>query len=243
MSFKHEFLEVYADLSKVSDTILLVGGWVPVVYFEYLWREKQAFLKTVDIDFALTKPITDTAKFYEIFNSRRYSRRHLRLGKEHPYQLLFHGKTPVDFLTDNHTSNAVKNKLIGGEVILNTVGNYHFLVTEFISVNCSGLNVRVPRASRYISHKLAVYLANPIQRKKDIAAVYFILSRSPQQQLILEELKMLKNEKIIRANQKKIATICKNKSAKAVMDVKEALKLGGMDEDSLDVYEVLSKLL
>lgn len=242
MPYKHEFLEVYADLAQVSDAILLVGGWVPVVYFEYLWREKQNFLKTVDIDFALTKPINNADRFNEVFNSRRYSRRHLRLGKEKPYQLLFHGKTPLDFLTDSDSSSKVKNQLMGDEIILHTVEGYHFLVADSLTVDCDGCKIRVPRPSRYISHKISVYLDNPDQRKKDIAAAYFILSRSPQRTEILNELEGLKNEKIIQANRKNLAKLCAGRSAKAVKDVKEALKLGGIDEDAGDVYAGLTKV-
>lgn len=182
MSFKYPFLKVLSDLQSKNIDPILVGGWVPTVYFEYYWKTEHQNILTNDIDLALTPEMKPKATIEESFkNNNAYKRRHLNLGKERPYKLLFEGKIPIDFLTDDKFYADIHSDVLGEGIILDHFDHYSFLTTDTISVECDGLKVRVPDLSRYIAHKLHVYFEKPRERKRDIAIAYYCLSRSPEQ--------------------------------------------------------------
>ena len=178
----------------------------------------------------------------EHLRHQKYRRKHLRLGKENPYQLML-GDTPIDFLADANDCATIGKRVLGRGILLNASTGYDFLLTRTITVNCANQDVRVPHPARYIIHKTSVYLENPALRAHDIAIAYYTLSRSPLQNEILEEIERLKKTAICRFVGNELPKHCENKSAPACYAIQKFLLEVGIQEASETVFDYLQKIV
>ncbi len=241
MRFKYPFLEVLADIQPLTDKVVLVGGWAPTVYFEYLWKNTSTPFLTEDIDFGLTKEMTVARPLEEQFDLKKYSRKHLHLGKEKPYQLML-GDIPIDFLADKSNHDIIAKKILGRGIILNVSQGYNFLLHDSIVVRCEKLNVRVPHPARYILHKILVYLQNQKTRAHDIAIAYYTLSRSPFQNDILKEMKKLEKTATGRFVRCELPKFCENKNSSACLDIQKLFLEVGIRESPDTLFKDLQKI-
>ncbi len=242
MSFKYPFLTIVHDLNPLINNLVLVGGWVPTVYFEYLWRSPRDFFKTTDVDLALDSSALKNHSLIEeeidlLSTKKPYKRKHLKLGKEKPYQLIFDSDTPIDFLSDPTGAKKIRDKILGKGILVNESPEYNYLLESAFQVNCEGVMVRVPQPIRYITHKIFVYLENQSERKKDLATAYYCLTRSPEPDALLAELGLLKATRVMKTI-KKVAS----KTASAVRDIQKSLAMLGIHEDEDEILGIIQQL-
>lgn len=242
MRFKYPFLEVLADIQPLTDKVVLVGGWAPTVYFEYLWKNTSTPFLTEDIDFGLTKDMTVARPLEEQFDFlQKYRHKHLHLGKEKPYQLML-GDIPIDFLADKTSHDIITKKILGRGIILNVSQDYNFILNDSIVVRCEKLNVRVPHPARYILHKISVYLQNQKTRTHDSAIAYYTLSRSPFQNDILAEIKKLRKTPTGRLVQRELPKLCVNKNSPACLDIQKLFLEVGIRELPDTLFRGMQKI-
>ncbi|HEX5034603.1 MAG TPA: GSU2403 family nucleotidyltransferase fold protein [bacterium] len=244
MKFSYPFLTVLNDLNGITDELILVGGWVPTVYFEYLWKSPRDFFKTTDIDLAFpflgVKQVGSIEKEINQLSSKKpYNRKHLNLGKEKPWQLVLNSNVEIDFLADAKEADKIRERILGKDVILNESKKYDFLLKEPLEIKCEGVLVRVPQPIRYIIHKIFVYLQNKKDRKKDLATAYYCLTRSPQKDALVLELSQLHSEEILKIIEAERKHFIESQSTPAIRDIQSTLITLGIREDSQDILEGL----
>lgn len=242
MKYKYPFLEVIADIHRVTDRIVLVGGWVPTVYFEFLWKNVSNPFLTEDIDLGLTRDIVVACPLEERLSPKKYRRRHLHLGREKPYQLML-GAIPIDFLADEKDCDVIHKKILGRGIILNASRDYDFLLARPLVVDCDNLSIRVPQPARYIIHKISVYLQNRSRRAHDAAIAYYTLSRSPVQDKIVEEIGKLKKTAVCRFVGNELPKRCENKNSSVCFDIQKLFLEAGIRETSETLFEYLKKII
>jgi len=81
------FYDVLEDMRDYLPDLTLVGGWLPHVYSNHLWkRTVRPAATTVDIDFGV-----DDSRYarsiYETLSSLRYRERHLSMDRNFPVVL------------------------------------------------------------------------------------------------------------------------------------------------------------
>lgn len=114
MLFDYPFLNIMHELMKKGFKPVLVGGWVPTVYFEFLWHSENFNVPTKDIDFAFSPTKKSQHTVESSINQDLFTHRHLHLGKLKPYQLIYkNGNIPVDFLADEKTAETVHTHVLG----------------------------------------------------------------------------------------------------------------------------------
>lgn len=241
MFFKYPFLEVLADIYPLTNKVVLVGGWVPTVYFEYLWKNASTPFLTEDIDLGLTQDIDVAYPLEQQLDLKKYRHKHLHLGKEKPYQLML-GNIPIDFLADKKNYPIINKKILGKGIILNVVYDYDFILAHSIVVNCEKLNVRVPHPARYIIHKISVYLKNSKERAHDIAIAYYTLSRSPFQDDILAEIKKLKKTTTGKFVRCELPKRCENKNSPVCLDIQKLFFEVGIEEPQETLLKYLQNI-
>lgn len=237
---RYPFLKVLEELGQLGEDLTLVGGWVPTVYFEYLWKNQNNPFVTQDVDFALTKDIHWNGVMENLINQKHFKHRHLILGKEQPYQLLFQN-IPIDFLADANEAEYIQKKILGKGILLNATTGYQFLLKEKIPVTCDGLNFYIPQPTRYILHKMSVGLDNVLIRVHDIATAYYVWTRSPEQTEIFTEIKKLREDPVYKQLRKKLKT----ELVKSLITEKicALFREVGIYEEQDDIKLVLEKLL
>jgi hypothetical protein len=240
MSYKYPFLNVLAALGKGADKLVLVGGWVPTVYFEYLWQGRY-ILATMDVDLGIGATL-HMNPLIERRAKRGFSKKHLKMGHENPYQLIYEG-IPIDFLADKKALKKVKSQVLGNNIILNTNEGYDYLLTDTIKVTCSDIKLRTPDPARYITHKIFVYLSNHQERQRDIAVAYYCLSRSPKRDEIIQSIKKLKRTKVLQTIRKQLPAVAQSPRSAAIQDVRAVFRRAGREEPAEDVFTELQALM
>jgi hypothetical protein len=238
MPYKYPFLEILAELDQHNIHPILVGGWVPTVYFEYLWKTQHKNIPTKDIDFAISAHQKTKIPIEKVLTSTNYTHRHLKTGHLKPYQLIFQGKVPIDFLADKKHADYIHQLVVGKGLLLNVMTEYDFLLDDCISVCCDKLTIKVPAPERYILHKLQVYLERPKTRKKDLAMAYFVLSRSSEQDNIIKKAHKLRSNNTANKIIKKLFQKQPTPTSDFVSDIINSLSIdfGIIEEPSTIVW-------
>lgn len=79
-------LKVLRDIEEFLPYLVLVGGWVPLLYSRYLWKIKQEPPLTIDIDFGFKDTVyrgKDTVADRMI--KKKYGEHHVEMGRETPF--------------------------------------------------------------------------------------------------------------------------------------------------------------
>ena len=242
MNCKYPFLKLLHELGPLSTALTLVGGWVPTVYFEYLWKNQNSPFVTEDIDFALNKDIVWNQTLEKQIDQQHFKHRHLCMGKERPYQLLFEN-TPIDFLVDERDAKHVQESILGSGIILHATPDYRFLLENKLQVSCEGFVFHVPHPARYILHKTSVGLENLRFRSHDIATAYYVLTRSPEQNVIFKELKTLRKDAFYVLLRKQLSEVLDDPKLGLANKVVSHLREVGVNEDENDVRTDLLSLM
>ena len=198
------FFDVLEDVKDYLLDLTLVGGWMPYIYSNFLWKN---FIKnpvtTVDIDFGLDQSITrDYPKtIFETLSSLGYKERHPRMDRMFPV-VLYKGKVPVEFITYPNVDIRIIEKLVGGQIQVNKIDKFDFLLKYRIPIpvqtkkrNKSYL-VNCPKPSAFLYHKGATFIdrENKERQAKDLYYMYFILRYAPDINVILEEISQYRKE-------------------------------------------------
>lgn len=245
MSYKYPFLDVYKNLSQVIPDLVLVGGWVPTVYFEYEWKVNAYPIQTRDVDIGLSPNVKIKKKLVsQSIDSSQYTQKHFQLGKLTPYQVIYQGKIPVDFLSDPEDIKHVQSLVLGNDILLHPSTHYRFLLEKVMTVVCEGLKIRVPQMVRYIIHKIHVYLQNPQTRQRDMATVFYCLSRSPRNKEIKDEIISLKKSDVfVKKTMNQLSQVCNSKDSRVILEIKKILSGIGMIEENENIFDEFKELL
>lgn len=182
-------LRSLTDLKEFLPNLMLVGGWVPYIYQQYLWKD--VIIKphhTTDIDYGLNMAGHSKVKgtIYNKLASLHYPERHLQMNKLTPVQFLVQARdndipTPIEFICDIDVSASAVQKIVGDQLVINSLPDFKMLFTEQLDVNVEGIKISIPSESIFVFHKLAtlVHRENLSKVAKDLYYIYYILRFSP----------------------------------------------------------------
>jgi len=196
--FEADFFGVLADLEAYLPELTLVGGWVPYVYANFLWRNPAAKpVFTSDVDWGLYPGSAQPGRktIFEALSALKYSERHLELGKMQPVVFYRKNKTRLDFITPVGGEEGACASILGREVLVNSLEYFDFLLKHAaeVSVRRGGkaYALRCPSPSAFVCHKCATFTDRVDRQKmaKDLYYAYFVLRYAPNPDRIAAEMR------------------------------------------------------
>ncbi|MFH1061259.1 MAG: hypothetical protein V1747_00030 [Candidatus Omnitrophota bacterium] len=130
------FFSVLEDLNEYLLDLTLVGGWMPYIYSNFLWKTSvRNPVTTVDIDFGVDQTITnDYAKtIFETLSTLNYNERHIKMDRMFPV-VLYKDKVPVEFITYPSVDIQAIEKMVGTQIQINKIEKFNFLLQQRIPI-------------------------------------------------------------------------------------------------------------
>ncbi|MBN1412210.1 MAG: hypothetical protein JW969_15300 [Spirochaetales bacterium] len=245
-----KLIKVLQDMEKYRDQAVLVGGWLPYMYANYLWKLKSDtfIIKTVDIDFALRdkhKAVSPLIleKFLE---SPEYVTQPVYPGEDTPFEvwvLYGTGKTArmrIDFLSDEFSDpSEFQKKLLGPGMSVIPLDTVDFMLKKnnWLEIPvahkdrkavCNILNPSAYLFIKGMSFAGRSIAESDYKYKKDMWSLYFILDAVPpaeRENLFSNLQKYRKEEKeYYRYFSENIREYFTGQDAKGVADLTSLLK-------------------
>lgn len=191
-------LKALEDLEDFLPHLVLVGGWVPLLYTRYLWHGDQEPLLTFDIDFGVRKgAFRGKETIADRVLKKRWGEHHVRLGHDTPFvpvvKLQTGLKAEVEFIAAPGLPEAYQEQLIGREIRLNTIEDFDILFEKVITIKVERFSVTVPAPAIFVFHKLLTFNERRglEKRKKDLYYAYYVLLVSPDQEGLEKDVRSL----------------------------------------------------
>jgi hypothetical protein len=189
------FFNVLEDISDYLPDLTLVGGWMPYIYSNYLWKTTvRNPVTTVDIDFGVDQSVSkDYPKtIFETLSSLDYKERRPRMDRMFPV-VFYKEKVPVEFITYPTVDIKAIEKMVGQQIQINKIEKFDFLLKHRVSINIQTKKksylLNCPKPSAFLYHKGATFIdrENKEKQAKDLYYMYFILRYAPDTDAILKE--------------------------------------------------------
>jgi len=198
------FFNVLEDISDYLPDLTLVGGWMPYVYSNYLWKKSvRNPVVTVDIDFGVDESVTGkySKTIFETLSSLDYKERHPKMDRLFPV-VLYKEKIPVEFITYPAVDIKAIENMLGQQIQINKIEKFDFLLKHRIPVSIQTkkksktYTLNCPKPSAFLYHKGATFIDRENQEKqaKDLYYMYFILRYAPDIDAILQEVSQYKQK-------------------------------------------------
>ncbi|MFC1643453.1 GSU2403 family nucleotidyltransferase fold protein [Chlamydiota bacterium] len=238
------FFNVLDDIQDYLPDLTLVGGWMPFIYTDFLWKNG---IKnpgtTVDIDFGIDQSITRnySRTIFQTLSSLNYKERHLRMDRMLPV-VMHKEKIPVEFITYPKVDMSIIKKIVGEQIYINKIDKFDFLLKNRISVTIQSnkkktpYHVNCPRPSAFLFHKSATFTdrENEEKQAKDLFYMYFILRYAPDIENILKEVSLYQKEGVFKQVPENLNSYFERSSSKGCLLVE---KENGPDEFIEDVRQ------
>lgn len=200
------FLKVLKDLREYLPYLIIVGGWVPYIYRNYLWEtETDKPYLTADIDIGIKTKIENFKQdpIYKKLTKLQYSERHIRIGKIYPVipevKLTEDAvPIPVEFVCDEDTPESYLKKLVGPQILVNKLKYFEIILENVIRAKIKEkkflIEVFIPSPENYVFHKLLTFPLRPdnIKIRKDVYYIYYVLRFSPNPTQLLHSISRFK---------------------------------------------------
>lgn len=253
------FFNVLEDISDYLPDLTLVGGWMPYVYSNYLWKKSvRNPVITVDIDFGVDESVTGkySKTIFETLSSLDYKERHPKMDRLFPV-VLYKEKVPVEFITYPAVDIKAIEKMVGRQIQINKIEKFDFLLEHRIPISIQvtltgtgkkknkSYTLNCPKPSAFLYHKGATFIDRENQEKqaKDLYYMYFILRYAPDIDAILKEVSQYRQKGYLTNTADNINKFFERVSSQGCLLIEQE---NGPDEyiDDLrqDIFERFNKL-
>lgn len=251
------FFKLLEDIKVYLPYFVLVGGWVPYIYRNFLWKEDipNPHL-TTDIDLGFNPAIQKFPKqpIYSQFTKLNYPERHLKMDRMFPVvPLVKVGEIgmsiPVEFLTTVDSAEEVQERLIGKQIHVNRLDRFQLILENPILVKI-GLEtkeykINIPTVEKFVFHKLLIFVTRKdvVKMAKDLYYAYYVLRYVPSFEVLLKDMLMFRkigeSEMVISNLNKYFSQI----QSEGVLLVEKEVGLSIYGEDLRDdIYQRFNKL-
>jgi len=210
-------LKVLEDLKEYLPYLIIVGGWVPYIYRNYLWKtETDKPYLTADIDIGIKTKIENFKQdsIYKKLTELQYSERHVKIGKMYPVipevKLTKDAvPIPVEFVCGKDVPESHLKRLVGPQILVNKLEYFEIILENVMKTKIKEektlIEIFIPSPENYVFYKLLTFplRSDNIKMRKDLYYIYYILRFSPNPTHLLHNISKFKHRaecKIARDN-------------------------------------------
>jgi len=193
------FFKVVMDLKDFLPDIVLIGGWVPYVYQNFVWQDVVVPPHyTTDVDFGVggTERSLSQTTVYKRISELGYPQKHIKIGQMLPVLPLIRtgddmNPVPLEFICDEKTDIGGVQNVLGKEIKVNQLSHISTLLSDVndVAIKNKGesFKIKIPSEAQYVFHKLITFQLrrNPAKRAKDLYYAYYMLRFSPNKEKII----------------------------------------------------------
>ncbi|MBF0386684.1 MAG: hypothetical protein HQL20_02375 [Candidatus Omnitrophica bacterium] len=247
------FFDVLEDLKDYLPDLTIVGGWMPYIYSNFLWKNFVRIpVTTADIDFGVDESgnLKHPKTIFETLSGLNYTERHPRMDRMFPVVLLKE-KVLVEFITYPDVDFKAIEKLVGGQMQVNKIEKFDFLLKHRVLITAKAPRgkgtyvLNCPAPSAFLYHKGATFISreNKEKQAKDLYYMYFILRYTPDVDAILKEIFQFSRDGYFKSVSDNLAKFFERASSQGCLMVERE---NGPDEFirdlRQDIFERFSKL-
>lgn len=213
------FHEVLLSLGQENlDNLIIVGGWCPYLYAEYVWKRNLPFPKTQDIDFAVKNMTPDrfSEPVYRRLVKAHLVPRKIDVDNTNRTQFIYVDGTfsvPIEFVTSTSVLPRGQKPRNVPYVACDPLDELSFALKipplkEKLSYKGKTLHIQVmsPTAFVVVKGLLIEHRSNSVKIDKDLASIAFVLRYAPDREAIIDELKAFSSDEAV----KEFRTIMRN---------------------------------
>ncbi len=252
------FFRLLDCLQEYSDSIVVVGGWLPFLYVKYLWKQTlidPVFTQDIDIGlrhFSQKRDISIHAKLQEAgFESVPSFP-----DESFPVQFFIKDgetKIPIDFISADPDPGQFM-RITGKELeVVNSLNKFDILVsnTNTIKLECEyngkKFYINTPTPGAYLYHKGITFEERGLKKgykfKKDIWSIFFILANTPSfyEEELYKQINAFKNDDEFELFASMLKRFFKNASSKGPEYIYEFYQDKGESYKNY-IFETVNKL-
>lgn len=187
--------KVINDLSDFLPYLVLVGGWIPYLYKQYVWLDdlkkelesakpgSEPFhpivnatmpLLTTDMDFGAGVPFVTYSGDESIADRIQklgYGERHVSMDRMRPFVPIAkgadgHEKAEVEFITVPEPPEDLHEKLVGTAIKLNKLENFGILLENTRKISVFSHEFQIPTEAAFVFHKLITFVLRENENKR-----------------------------------------------------------------------------
>lgn len=226
---------------------------IEAVFFAVLWKNYvKRPVTTVDIDFGVDAPrgLKHSQTIFKMLSGLDYTEHHSRMDRMFPVVLLKEN-IPVEFITDLAVNITAVEALVGGEMQINKIEKFDFLLKHRRSITVKTprgkgpYELKGPTPAAFLYHKEATFISreNKEKQAKDLYYMYFILRYAPDSNAILDEISQFSREGYFKSVSENLAKFFERVSSSGCLMIERE---NGPDEVihdlRQDIFERFSKL-
>lgn len=192
------------------DNLIIVGGWCPYLYAEYLWKRELPFPRTLDIDFAVKNFTPDrfSEPVYRKLLKANLIPTKSDVDDENRIQFRYlEGKilVPIDFITAPAILPRGQKRRSTPYVACDAIDEVAFAmrcppIRQTIEYMGKKLVLQIcsPAAFIVVKGLLVEHRTNTNKTVKDLGSIAFMLQYAPDPEGIIAELKSFKNDEAVK---------------------------------------------
>lgn len=244
-AFSRGFWDTLSVLGDSLDKMIIVGGWCPYLYANYLWEKKVPGMPTTsDIDFGVieTGPFRFDQTVYDQLKKAGFSIARLYEAEEAPIEFVYKKnelELKLEFITSFETSDDTLNRFLGKELACNRIEAFEILLEnpEQITLMHSGkkISLNIPRPETFLYHKAITFVMRSfeLKRDKDLFYVYFVMKFCPDQRVLLESLERFRRHELFESFKENLKQYLSNASKSGYQMLRPFLR-GWIDEKKIN---------
>lgn len=255
------FFKVLEDLRDYLPYLIIIGGWVPYIYRNYLWKgEVDKPYLTADIDIGIRMKIENFQQdsIYKKLTKLQYSQRHLRIGKASPVvpEVKLTKDTvpiPVEFVCRKDVSEDYLRKLVGSQILVNKLEYFDIILENVIKTKIEEkvalMKIFIPSPKSYVFHKLLTFPLRPdhVKMRKDLYYIYYVLRFSPDPAYLLRHISKFKHRPECKIARENLDRFFSNRLSEGVLLVAEEFgpdaRIGDLREHIFKTFQKIRAVL
>jgi hypothetical protein len=197
--------DTLAALGDSLKNLVLVGGWLPFIYAQYVWRMSAVDIpQTTDIDLGVREAGIGRypSTVFEKLQKAGLTAQRLHPNEDTPLQFVYkRGKSAVrvEFLTSDHTSDDTRARFLGKDLAWSRLAAFDVILDgaqpQWLELGGRSFQVNIPPAARFFFHKALIFEArdNDYKKGKDLYTFWWGLRFAPEPETLIQEILALKS--------------------------------------------------
>lgn len=196
--------------------LVLVGGWLPFIYCNFLWKVPAVDIPTTtDIDLGVqeTGPLRYALTVFQRLRQAGLAMEPIYKKEKIPVQFIYKKdglQVRIDFITSHDTSDDTRDRFLGTEVSWNRIDVFEVLLKSPVRIDISlegaRFSINAPTPASFFFHKGIIFSSrsDATKKAKDLYTVFWGLKFCPEPENLIKELLDFQNHEYFESFQQNL---------------------------------------